>query len=138
MVVEHGHPRTSAHLVDVFLVAMEEIVDIVKSLSQECFRQRIGEEVEDVLVSFAQTKSSLAADQSSEWVERPRGGAEELLAIHETINLLDDVNESGHFKGSSAEPVSGAGSFRAPRFRQNGRSMNCSGLPWIQAAGCAT
>ena len=63
----------------------------------------LGVEVENLKGDVAETKRSLAADetlaaklaeswdsQSSEWGERRKSRAEEILAIHETINLTNN------------------------------------------------
>ena len=79
-------------------------------------------EVESLKNDVAETKRSLAADQelaaklaescssqSSEGEERQKSRAEELLAIHNTMNLLNDDDAPELFTGNSAEPISRTG-----------------------------
>ena len=74
-------------------------------------------EVESLKNDVADTQRSLAADQelaaklarscssqSSEWEERRKSRAEELLAIHDTIKLLNDDDELELFKATLPSP----------------------------------
>ena len=101
MVAEHGHPSMSERIerliVDAVIpLILEEIVEVVKSISRERIRQRALQEIADVLVTTIQEQ--MAADQepptqlteshssqSAEWAERQKSKAEELLAIHKTV-----------------------------------------------------
>ena len=103
MVAEHGHPSISERIerliVDALIpLILEEIVEVVKSISRERIRQRALQEIADVLVTTIQEQ--MVADQepptqlteshsgqSSEWAGRQKSKAEELPAIHKTVKI---------------------------------------------------
>jgi len=77
----------------------------------------LGVEVEGLKGDLAETKNSLAADQalaaklglscgsqSSEWEERQKSRAEELVAIHDTIKLLNNDDALELFKATLPNP----------------------------------
>ena len=77
----------------------------------------LGVEVESLKGDLAETKNSLAVDQalaaklglscgsqSSEWEERQKSRAEELVAIHDTIKLLNDDDALELFKATLPNP----------------------------------
>ena len=79
--------------------------------------------MESLKNDVAETKRSLAAYQelaaklaescskcqSSEEEERQKSRAEEFLAIHDTIELLNDDDALGALQSNSAEPISHTG-----------------------------
>ena len=106
---------TVAPIIAVLLpLVTEEIGDVVRSISPKHIRQRVIEEIAQVLVmpipeqtvlvkslknrvapdqELATTRVESGSSQSSEQVERQRSRADGFLANHKTIELLSDGAE---------------------------------------------
>jgi len=96
----------------------EEIATLTATIEAKVTRQgNLAVEVESLKNDVADTQRSLAADQelaaklaescssqSSEWEERQKSRAEELLAIHDTIKLLNDDDALELFKATLPNP----------------------------------
>merc|ERR1712136_258421 len=96
----------------------EEIATLTATIETKLTRQgNLAVEVESLKNDVADTQRSLAADQelaaklaescssqSSEWEERQKSRAEELLAIHDTIKLLNDDDALELFKATLPSP----------------------------------
>ena len=91
-------------------VVMEDIVEVVRTISHERIRQRIDEEIAHAAVPSIQEPATQHAvscsSQSSEWVERQKSRGEELLAIRETIKLMrDDDDEDAPELSKATLPI---------------------------------
>merc|ERR1712136_271492 len=96
----------------------KEVASLTATIETKLTRQGdLGVEVEGLKGDLAETKNSLAADQalaaklglscgsqSSEWEERQKSRAEELVAIHDTIKLLNDDDALELFKATLPSP----------------------------------
>merc|ERR1719323_2737957 len=96
----------------------KEVATLTATIETKLTRQGdLGVEVEGLKGDLAETKNSLAADQalaaklglscgsqSSEWEERQKSRAEELVAIHDTIKLLNDDDALELFKATLPNP----------------------------------
>jgi len=96
----------------------EEIATLTATIETKLTRQgNLAVEVESLKNDVADTQRSLAADQelaaklaescrsqSSEWEERQKSRAEELVAIHDTIKLLNDDDALELFKATLPSP----------------------------------
>ena len=96
----------------------EEIATLTSTIQTKLTRQsNLAVEVESLKNDVADTQRSLAADQelaaklagscssqSSEWDKRQKRRAEELIAIHDTIKLLNDDDALELFKATLPSP----------------------------------
>jgi len=96
----------------------KEVATLTATIETKLTRQGdLGVEVEGLKGDLAETKNSLAADQalaaklglscgsqSSEWEERQKSRAEELVAIHDTIKLLNNDDALELFKATLPNP----------------------------------
>ena len=93
------------------IAAKEEIATLTSTIETKLTRQgNLAVEVESLKNDVADTQTSLAADQelaaklagscSSQSSERQKSRAEELFAIHDTINLLNDDGELDLFRAT--------------------------------------
>ena len=96
----------------------KEVATLTSTIEDKLTRQGdLGVEVEGLKGDLAETKNSLAADQalaaklglscgsqSSEWEKRQESRAEELVAIHDTIKLLNNDDALDLFKATLPNP----------------------------------
>merc|ERR1712136_436780 len=96
----------------------KEVASLTATIETKLTRQGdLGVELGSLKSDLAETKNSLAADQalaaklglscgsqSSEWEERQKSRAEELVAIHDTIKLLNDDDALELFKATLPNP----------------------------------
>jgi len=101
------------------IAAKEKEVVILTAIIQAVLNRQgdLGVEIEGLKGDLTDTQRSLAADQqlaaklaescgsqSSEWEERQKSRAEELVAIHDTIKLLNDDDALELFKATLPNP----------------------------------